>query len=274
MTRRHPFCLSLLVLLAGALTTTRVRAQSLVSQVSDDPCENALALDPTDPSDEAQRIRRACRLERFDMHLETERRQEVAVEQQARQNRIQAWLDKTEPPRVTRPLSIDAFAGTGLASYGLAFGWAFLRHWELGAWLGKRPISCLDENLVDDADCSRTSYGLRFLWYIADRALTPFLGTGLSITNSHLQIQDPSAMGGASLLIGSGRANSLSATAGLQLEYRAFRMSLAYVFEYVFYTGASLDDQKKSPNDPLRSALVDSLHNDRNGVRFEVGFAF
>ncbi|HVV16491.1 MAG TPA: hypothetical protein VHH90_04745, partial [Polyangia bacterium] len=223
--------------------------------------------------DEAQRIRRSCRLERFDMRLETERRQEVATEDRARTDRIQDWLDKTEPPRVTRPMSIDAFAGTGLSSYGLTFGWAFLRHWELGAWLGRRPISCLDDNLVDDADCSRTSYGVRFLWYIADRALTPFLGTGLSITSSHLQIQDPSSSNG-SLLIGSGRANSLSPMAGFQLEYRAFRMSVAYVFEYVFYTGASLDDQKKSPNQPLQSALADSLRNDRNGVRFEVGFAF
>ena len=103
--------------------------------------------------------------------------------------------------------------------------------------------------------------------------LTGVVGSSLSITNSHLQIQDPSSSNG-SLLIGSGRANSLSPMLGFQFEYRAFRMSVEYVFEYVFYTGASLDDQKKSPNAPLQSALAYSLRNDRNGVRFEVGFAF
>ena len=51
-------------------------------------------------------------------------------------------------------------------------------------------------------------------------------------------------------------------------------MSIEYVFEYTFYTGASLNDDKKTPNAELDTALSSSLHADRNGVRFEVGYAF
>jgi hypothetical protein len=266
---------ALFVLLTVALAASRARAQSLVDEVSDDPCENARALDSADLSPEAQHLRRSCRLERLDARLSAERRQEIVAEAQVRDANIQQWLDRTQPPRVTRPMSIVGFAGTGLASYGLAYSWAFLRRWELGAWFGRRPISCLDANGNDDDDCSRLSYGLRFIGYIFDRGMSPFVGVGISFTTAHLQIADPASSSmPPALLIGSGRANSLSAIAGYQIAYRAFRASLEYVFEDAFYTGASLDDQKKSPNDPLRNALANSLRGDRNGIRFEVGFAF
>ena len=51
-------------------------------------------------------------------------------------------------------------------------------------------------------------------------------------------------------------------------------MSIEYVFEYAFYTGASLNDDKKTPSPELDAALSTSLRADRNGVRFQAGYAF
>ena len=53
-----------------------------------------------------------------------------------------------------------------------------------------------------------------------------------------------------------------------------FRISIEYVFEYAFYTGASLDDEKKTPSPQLDGILDTSLQGDRNGVRFQAGYAF
>ena len=93
--------------------------------------------------------------------------------------------------------------------------------------------------------------------------------------SSHLQIVSATTdSNGSNLLTGSGRANSVSGEGGLQVWIRAFRMSLEYVFEYAFYTGANLDDKQKTPSEDLRVALHDSLRNDRNGIRFQVGYAF
>ena len=52
------------------------------------------------------------------------------------------------------------------------------------------------------------------------------------------------------------------------------RLSLEYVYEYVFYTGATLNDMQHTPSEDLRVIWYDSLHADRHGVRFQVGFAF
>ena len=79
---------------------------------------------------------------------------------------------------------------------------------------------------------------------------------------------------GSGYLPGTGRANSACLGAGLAFGFRSFRMSIEYVFEYTFYTGASLNDDKKTPNAELDAALSSSLHADRNGVRFQVGYAF
>jgi hypothetical protein len=76
------------------------------------------------------------------------------------------------------------------------------------------------------------------------------------------------------LLVGDGRANSVSPSAGLQLSVRGLRMSLEYVFEYIYYTGASLEDKQKTPSEDLRVVWRDSLRLDRHGVRFEAGYAF
>jgi hypothetical protein len=75
------------------------------------------------------------------------------------------------------------------------------------------------------------------------------------------------------VLAGEGRANSVSPSAGVQLSAKGLRMSLEYVFEYIYYTGAN-EDKQKAPSEDLRIVWRDSLRVDRHGVRFEVGYAF
>ena len=260
-----------IVVVVEAAGAAGVRAQSLVNQQPEDPCEGARALDIADTTPAAENLRRACRLERFEDRLAVERSQQVAVQEQTREARIQEWIDATQPWRVMRPLAFEGFLGTGLVSYGLGFSWDFLRHAALAAWIGWRPISCQDSSGNSTSDCGRTVYGLRARWFLLDRDFTPFVDTGLSLMSSNLALFSNS---GGGYLSGTGRANSAAVGAGLALGYRSFRMSLEYVFEYTFYTGASLNDDKKTPNSELDAALETSLRADRNGVRFEVGYAF
>jgi hypothetical protein len=251
------------------------RAQSLVDQQPEDPCEGARALDIADTTPAAENLRRACRLERFQDRLAADRSQKVATQELTREARIQQWIDATQPSRVTHPLAFEGFFGSGLASYGVSFSWDFLRHAELGVWLGWRPISCQDGYGNSTSACGRTAYGLRGRWYLLDRDFTPFVDAGLSFMSSELQLCTQTYYCIPSTHIaGSGRANSVNLGAGLAFGYRSFRVSIEYVFEYAFYTGASLDDDKKTPNAELDAALSTSLRADRNGVRFQAGYAF
>jgi hypothetical protein len=259
------------VLVLEAAGAGKAGAQSLVQQQPEDPCEGARALDIADTTPAAESLRRACRLERFEDRLAADRSQQVAVEEQTREARVQQWIDATQPWRVTRPLAFEALFGSGLISYGVGFSWDFLRHAELGTWIGWRPISCQDGGGNTTSSCGRTAFGLRGRWYLTDHDFTPFIDTGLSFMSSHLAVFSNE---GSGYLSGSGRANSVCAGAGLALGFHSFRMSIEYVFEYAFYTGASLDDDKKTPNAELDAILSGSLHGDRNGVRFQVGYAF
>jgi hypothetical protein len=261
-----------------ALAAVGGRAQSLVNEAPDDPCEAARGLAIDDASPSAEQVRRACRLQHFEDRLTAERRQQVAIEEQRREDRVQAWLADTQPARVTHPLAAEAFVGTGLASYGFLFAWDFVRRAEVNAWIGWRPISCQDQYSGTTSACGRTAFGLKGRWYLTDYNLTPFLDGGLSIMSSHLQLYTSTTQmcgsNNSNFACGSGSANSVNAGAGLEFGYRAFRMSFQYIFEYTFYTYAALDDQKKTPNADLNTALSDSLRADRNGVRFQVGYAF
>lgn len=250
------------------------RAQSLVDQRPEDPCEAARALDIADTTPGAENVRRACRLERFQDRLAAERIQQGATQELARDARIQQWIDATQPSRVTHPLAFEGFFGSGLASYGVSFSWDFLRHAELGVWLGWRPISCLDANGSTTSACGRTAYGLRGRWYLLDRDFSPFVATGLSFMSSELAYCTQAYACSSTHIAGSGRANTVNVGAGLAFALRSFRISIEYVFEYAFYTGASLDDEKKTPSPQLDGILDTSLQGDRNGVRFQAGYAF
>jgi len=256
------------------LVAVSARAQSLVEVVPDDPCEQARGLSYDDESPPAQEIRRACHLQRFEKRLSFEREESIAAAERARTARIERWIDQTQPARATRPFFVDAFLGTGVATYGLNAGWDVLRNLELAAWLGLRSISCDDvdsygNTLMGAANCSRTSFGLHGRWYAMMTKLTPFLGAGLTETSAHLQIVND-----GKLVAGSGRSNSLNVSGGLQLAFSAFRASVEYVYEYAFYTGASLSDAKKTPNADLNNVWSTSLRQDRNGIRVQVGYAF
>jgi len=124
-------------------------------------------------------------------------------------------------------------------------------------------------------DCTRTTYNLGVRWFLGDRDFAPFVGTAFSTTSASLAINHMDPMTGAtSFLQGNGRAHSVSASGGLQLAVSYVRLSVEYIFEYVFYTGANLNDMQKTPSEDLRLVWEDSLHQDRHGVRFQVGFAF
>jgi hypothetical protein len=271
----NPWTALTVLVVLGTLAAT-ARAQSLVEVVPEDPCEQARALERDDDSPSAQQLRRACRLERFDDRLTAECRQQVVAAEQARSVRIERWIDQTQPARATRPFSVGGFAGTGIATYGLALGWAFLRKAELAAWLGRRTITYDSLYAPGAGDCSRTAYGFRGRWYPLTNKIAPFVAAGLTIINSHLQIVQNGSNngGGQTLLSGSGRANSYNLGGGAQLAMAWFRLSVEYVYEHAFYTGASASDAKKTPNQDLNGVWATSLKDDQHGVRFEVGFAF
>ena len=273
MTRWTALLLAVAVVaIVEAVGAAGARAQSLVQQQPEDPCEGARALDIADTTPAAENLRRACRLERFEDRLAADRSQQVATQELTREARVQQWIDATQPWRVTRPLAFEGFVGSGLASYGVSFSWDFLRHASVGAWLGWRPISCQDSNGNLTLSCGRTAYGLRGRWYLLAQNFTPFVDTGLSFMTSDLAL---CASGYCNTYIaGSGRANSVNVGAGLAFGFRSFRVSIEYVFEYTFYTGASLNDDKKTPSPDLDAILSTSLQGDRNGVRFAVGYAF
>ena len=263
------------VVTVTATLAATARAQSLVEVVPQDPCAQARALDRDDDSPAADQVRRACRLERFGARLEAERRQQIVAAEAVRSDRIERWIDQTQPARVTRPFSVDAFAGTGVATYGVSVSWAFLRRAEVAAWLGRRTITCADVAGPEAGDCSRTAYGFRGRWYPLGTLFSPFLAAGLSIVSAHLQIlQSAPQNGGDNLLRGSGRANSYNLGAGAQFARAWFRLSVEYVYEHAFYTGASASDAKRTPNQDLNGVWFSSLRDDQHGVRFQVGIAF
>ena len=122
--------ISAVALAAGTLTalaSNGAAAQSFAEEVSGDACDRARAFDIDDASPAAQHARRSCRLQHFEIRLAAERRQAQAAELDARETRVQAWIDATQPVRVVRPLAILGFLGSGLATYGLAFSWDVLR---------------------------------------------------------------------------------------------------------------------------------------------------
>jgi hypothetical protein len=263
--------LASLVLLAIARPAA---AQSFVEQVSDDPCVVARALDPDDVSPRADHLRRACRLQAFEDRLAAERRREMAAQEKARETRIATWAENTQPTRALRPIAIEGYVGSGISTYGLVVSWNVLRRLELDARIGWRKMTCWDQFNPDGGDCTRTAIGGGARWFLTDRDISPFLAGGLEVTDAHLQILQPSPQGGSMLLTGNGRAHSLNAGGGLQLAMRWLRMSVEYVYEHVYYTGANKDDAQMTPSPDLAAVWQDSLHQDRHGVRFEVGYAF
>jgi hypothetical protein len=270
------------LLSAGLLLTGEAaRAQSLVDEVPEDPCERAAGLAYEDESPAAQEIRRQCHLEKFENRLTTQRDQSIATAERTRQAQIDRWVDETQPARATRPFFVEGFLGTGIATYGLSAGWDVRRDLELSAWLGTRSISCDDQDnygntLPGAASCARTSFGFHGRWFAMMSRISPFLGAGLTITSAHLQIVSTDNK----LLSGEGRANSLNFSGGLLLGISAFRLSVEYVYEYGFYTGASLEstngvaEAKKPPSPELNKVWSSSLQQDRNGIRAQVGYAF
>jgi hypothetical protein len=274
--RRAPFLGGLGVaaaLVASPAMHARVaHAYTFIEEQPDDPCARARAFDPQDTTLTAQKARRACRLQAFEQRLATERAKTVASGEDARAAWVDKWMGGTQPARVINPMAIEVYAGYGVSSYGLVFSWTVLRQLELAARLGQRQMTCTDQSGTGNGgDCTRTSWNVGARWFLGDRDFAPFVGAGFSSTSAALAIVHPQDGG---VLQGNGRANSLNASAGLQLAVSYVRLSVEYVFEYQIYTGANLSDMQKTPSEDLRLVWEDSLNQDRHGVRLQVGVAF
>jgi hypothetical protein len=267
-------------LTAAALASTismharNARAYTFVDELPEDACTRARAFDPQDAGPAAQHARRTCRLDSFEQRMAEERRRALASQQEAHDAWVEKWMVTTQPARVLHPMAVELFGGSGITSYGVGFSWNVLRQLELGARVGQRQMSCTDQNNTA-ANCTRTTWGLGLRWIFGDKDFSPFVGTAFSATSAPLKIVhfDP-ARGAADYFDGKGSANSLSVSAGLQLAVSYLRLSLEYLYEYVFYTGANLNDEQRTPSEDLRVVWADSLQQDRHGVRFQVGFAF
>jgi len=243
--------------------------------VPEDPCARARTFDPQDDSLPAQKARRACRLQGFERRLAEERSKAAASQQDARDTFVQNWVEKTQPARVVHSMALELFAGSGLVNYGLAFSWDVMRQVEVAAHLGQRQMSCADQFSGTTADCTRTTWSVGGRFFLFDKDFSPFLGTAFSSTSAPLKIvhYNMSTMNN-DYLDGNGRAHSVSASVGAQLAVSYLRLSLEYLYEHIFYTGANKNDMQDTPSDDLRQVWEDSLKQDRHGVRFQVGFAF
>ncbi len=260
--------------LAAALSGGVARAYTFVDQLPEDACERARSFDPQDGSAAAQHARRACRLEVFEARMAEERRRAVANQQAARDAAVEKWMQGTQPARVINPMAIELFAGSGIINYGAAFSWTVLRQLEVSGRVGQRQMSCASET-GGTADCTRTTWGLGVRWMLGDRDFAPFAGVGFAATHAPLKIYHYDAQTMQSMYLdGHGDADSGNASAGVQLAVSNVRLSVEYIFEYVFYTGANRSDVQQTPSEDLRSVWNDSLKQDRHGVRFQVGFAF
>jgi opacity protein-like surface antigen len=267
------------VALAATLVASRAAwgQSSFVQEVSDDACEEARRYPRADDSPAAQHARRACRLQRFEVRLREERQQEVAAQVDQRNARVEKWLETTQSARVVHPLAVEGLMGSGLARYGLAVSYMLLRQLELAALIGWRSVGYED---ADTTGSGVAEYGNRTLaatgrWYAADRPFSPFVGAGLGLTTADLKVfwygRDGSPPGD---FIGAARGHSMTAHAGVQLATRNVRFSLEYVFTYVFFTGANLDDMDKTPNEQMRAVWKETLDEHRHGVQLRVGYAF
>jgi hypothetical protein len=261
--------------LVTALDAREARAYSFVDEIPEDPCERAKSFEPQDGSQTAQRARRACRLAAFEARKTDQRRQQEASEQAARDAAVQKWLVASQPARVMRPMAVELFVGSGIVNYGAAFSWNVLRSLELSARVGQREMSCADQFSGAGADCTRTTWGGGIRGIIGDRDFSPFIGTGFSTTSAPLKVVHYDMnTGAATFLDGNGMAHSANLSAGFQLATGYVRLSLEYLYEYLFYTGANLNDMQRKPSEDLRLVWSDSLHQDRHGIRFQVGLAF
>ncbi len=274
-------CFAIAAAVAGALAlhARGAHAYSFVDEVPEDPCARARAFDPQDSSRAAMSARRACRLASFEQRMADERGKQAAAQEEARDAAVQKWVVATQPSRVLRPMAIELFGGSGIANYGLVFSWDVVKNVELAARVGQRQMSCADANF-GTGDCTRTTWGAGARWIMTDRDFSPFIGTAFSSTSAPLKIIHTTPEGGSEFLDGSGNAQSLSGSAGIQLATGYVRLSLEYLYEYVFYTGAnvkavnSMPQPKLPPSEPLRTVWEESLNQDKHGVRFQVGIAF
>jgi hypothetical protein len=262
---------------ATFLLAPAARAQSFVQRVAGDACEQARSFDRADASPEAQEARRACRLQQFEQRLTAERAELVAKQVQERDARVQKWLEMTQPGRVLHPLAFEGFTSTGLASYGLLLSYMALRQLEFAASIGYRNVGYADSNLTGIGTATYKSRTLAFTsrWYATTRELSPFIGAGIGVTNANPDVlwygKDGTVPANYQ---GSARGHSMSAHVGLQLAVRNLRLSLEYALQYVFFTGASLNDMTKTPNEQMRAVWQQTLDDHRHGVVFRVGYAY
>ncbi len=168
-------------------------------------------------------------------------------------------------------MAVELFAGSGIVNYGLSFSWDVTTSVEFAVRVGQRQMSCADQNGSTGADCTRTTWGGGVRWIMLESEFSPFVGTAFSSTSAPLQIIDQQS---GNFLQGHGNAHSLSGSAGLQLATGYVRLSLEYLYEYLFYTGANLNDMAHTPSEALRVIWEDSLSQDQHGIRFQVGVAF
>jgi hypothetical protein len=266
---------AVVIAVAGLLPSRAARGYTFVDQIPEDACMRARSFDPQDASEAAQHARRACRLEVFDQRMADQRRQAVAAQQEAREAWLDRWMETTQPGRVIHPMAVELFAGSGIVNYGAAFSWDVLRMLELGARVGQRQMSCATPTSNNGADCTRTTWGLGARAMLLDKDISPFIGAAFSTTSAPLKINHYNQMTMQTMFLdGEGRANSVSGSAGLHLGMGNVRVSLEYLYEYVFYTGANLHDMQHHPSEDLKSVWNESLDADHHGVRFQVGFAF
>jgi hypothetical protein len=252
--------------------------QSFVQRVvSEDACLEARRFEHADDSPAAQHARRACRLQQFEARLHDERQEQVVAQVEQRNARVQKWLETTQSARVVHPLSLEAFMGSGLARYGLALSYMALRQLEVSALIGWRSVGYEDAEPSGNGAAEYENRTLAFTgrWYAVDRPFTPFVGAGLGSTTADLDVfwfgKDQT---GAASYTGEARGHSMSAHAGAQLATRNLRLSLEYVFNYVFFTGANLADMEKTPNEQMRAVWYETLNEHRHGIQVRVGYAF
>ncbi len=170
----------LLVAIAVVLAAADARAQSLVDKAPEDPCEAARALDIDDTSPAAEHLRRSCRLAALRGPADRRAAPEGRGRGDSRARRASSsGSTSTQPSRVTHPISVEAFVGSGLAElrFRLRLG---LRAAGRGERLVRLAADLLPGSVLGGktSDCGRTAFGLKGRWYLTDYDLTPFVDDG------------------------------------------------------------------------------------------------
>jgi hypothetical protein len=242
-----------------------------------DPCQEAAAYGPEvadEANEEAARARRRCRMQQFARQLAEQRRERWLAAELKRQERLAMVAAASLPPRARMRIAADLFLGGGLADWGLAVAIAPRPDVEVEGWFGDGGAERTATPTMS-VQADGTAGGLRAKWITGSGTASPFFSAGFVSVSGDLTRYLPG--GGRQNMTGTGEGSAHAVQAGVGVSLIAswgLRISLEYLLSQVFYAQASRNEAGKPHDLELRDAWKNILEDQRQSVRFQVGYAF